>query len=168
MLGTTSPSRPPHRLAVRLVHPPLFCFAASLSSSSSSSRSRRVHPPSQAEQRNLWPCPPVMSGNGKVVAFRFQTRLYIVDATQRWEATKKDNGGGAKTVRQGHPTCFFATLQRKNELGAACGRRRALLYPFSMCTSRFATRQLLHPKSLVPVVLCARPAVAETACTRTC
>ena len=53
----------------------------------------------RARQRQLWPCPPVMSGDGKVVVFRDTTKLYIVDARKEWEASKADDGMGPKTVR---------------------------------------------------------------------
>lgn len=52
----------------------------------------------KTRQRHLWPCPPVISGDGKVVAFRDQQSLYIVNASEPWEATKADDGTAADTV----------------------------------------------------------------------
>jgi hypothetical protein len=53
----------------------------------------------RVRQRRLWPRPPAISGDGRVVAFRDQTRLYIVNAAEPWQATKLDDGSGDNTVR---------------------------------------------------------------------
>ena len=52
----------------------------------------------KTRQRHLWPCPPVISGDGRVVAFRDQQSLYIVNASEPWEATKADDGSAVDTV----------------------------------------------------------------------